>query len=235
MKKMLSLDLMVIGRYLKQEFVIAFAMGVVLSFAVGNVNVMPAAVAAMIPIALVLSAAALDEQGGWERFRIALPLSKRDVVCGRYACGALLAAAGIACGAVVAAVVTAAVAMAPGALPNAVDIAKTFELATVVCCLFASAACVLLLLSVMLPMAFKMGMSAGLRFMPVVAVVVVVIAVVLMNSGDGFGVNLAPLFDAVFATPASAVLASFVAFAAALAVYAASCALSCRLYSTREL
>lgn len=232
---MLSLDMAVIGRYLKQELAIAFAMGLVLSIAIGNVNVMSAAVAAMIPIALVLSAAALDEQGGWERFRIALPLSRRAVVCGRYACGAALAVVGVACGAAVAAVVVAAAIAAPEALPNAASVAETFEPATVGCCLLASAACSLLLLSAMLPVAFKMGMSAALRFVPVIAVVVVVIVAVLMNSGDGFGVNLAPLLDAVFAAPASAVLASLVVLAAALAVYTASCALSCRLYSAREL
>lgn len=235
MRKMLSLDLMVVGRYLKQEMALALVLGIVLSFAIGNVNVMPAAVAAMIPAALALSAAALDEQGGWERFRIALPLSRRDVVCGRYACGAVLAAAGVACGAVVAVIVMVAHAAAPGALPNAASLAKTFELETVVCCLLASAACALLLLSLMLPIAFKMGMSAGLRLMPVIAVFVVVIVGIFVNSSDNLGVNLEAAINAVFATPASAVAAVLAILVVAFAIYAASCVIACRLYSSREL
>ena len=232
---MLSLDLAIIDKYLKQELVLALLMGVVLSFAVGNVNVMPSAVCAMVSIALGQTAAALDEQGGWERFRLALPLSRRDVVLGRYACGALLTAIGVVCGVVCAVLVMAAVAATSGALPNSAAIVESFEAPTVVCCLLASAACALLVLSVTLPLAFKMGMSAGLRFVPVVAVFAVVIVGVLMNNGDGFGLNLGPLFAAAFATPMSAAVTALAALAAAVTLYAASCAVSVKFYSAREL
>ena len=42
------------------------------------------AVSAMSPIMVMSSLAGFDNQNGWERYRAALPLSRKDIICARY-------------------------------------------------------------------------------------------------------------------------------------------------------
>lgn len=55
-----------------------------------------AAIAAMVPFTGLFSLAAYDEQNNWELFRLTLPLTRRQVVFGRYASIALLTVGSLA-------------------------------------------------------------------------------------------------------------------------------------------
>ena len=81
--------------------IIAVFMGVVADTVVGAI----AAITAMLPFMFLFSLAATDEQNGWERFRLTMPITRRQVVFGRYASLALLTVAAALFGLLLAAVI----------------------------------------------------------------------------------------------------------------------------------
>ena len=236
MKQMLSLDFKTIARTLVWEAAFLVLLSVVLTFATtSNAYALPAGIAAMIPMVFTFTLFATDEGNGWERFRLALPLSRADIVRGRYATGVALAGIGIAT-AVIAIVVALALASTVPSLPNADEITRmspenAVESAAV---LLTSASCTLLLLAIMLPLMFKFGMTTGARFTPLIIVVLVVAAVLVLDSG-AFGPNTAPVFELIFSSPESILVAAVATFALSFAIYCASALLSYRLYRNREL
>lgn len=82
---------MMVSDYLNLRGVLPFLCGISLviaafiSVATGTAASAAAALAAMLPFMLMFSLAAIDEKGGWERFRLTLPLTRKQVVLGRYA------------------------------------------------------------------------------------------------------------------------------------------------------
>ena len=63
---------------------------------------MVGAISAMTPFFLTFTFAGYDAMNGWERYRATLPLSRRDIVLGRYAnvlaCSVVAAAASVVIG-----------------------------------------------------------------------------------------------------------------------------------------
>ena len=87
MRRMLLCDLVVIRRQLPQIALIGLIPALVLSI----VSVSMAAeavimmVTLMITYMIIVTLSAYDDASGWAAFRLTLPLSRRDVVLGRYA------------------------------------------------------------------------------------------------------------------------------------------------------
>lgn len=230
---MISLDMSTIAKYVKQELVLIIPLALILPFAIGNANVIPAAFTPMIPIVLSFTLFALDEQKGWESFRLVLPLSRRGVVFGRYGMGALMTLAGLVFGALAAATSTAIACLLP-ALPNADSIAANVEPIESACILLASTACAILILAATQPLIFKAGMTNGMRFMPLLLVLVMVVAGVALQSSDAWIDVVAPMIDSIFSSQTTGLLAMLGFVIAALVIYCVSALVACKLYEKRE-
>ena len=92
MKTMIVSDFAALRSALLQLVGICLVVSLFMSYVMGAVGT-SAAIGAMIPFMCLFSLAALDEQNGWERFRLTLPITRRQVVFGRYASLALLTVA----------------------------------------------------------------------------------------------------------------------------------------------
>ena len=84
MKTMIVSDFAALRSALLQLVGICLVVSLFMSYVMGAVGT-SAAIGAMIPFMCLFSLAALDEQNGWERFRLTLPITRRQVVFGRYA------------------------------------------------------------------------------------------------------------------------------------------------------
>ena len=89
MKAMIVSDFAVLRSVLLQLLGICLVIALFMGYVMGAVGT-AAAIAAMVPFTGLFSLAAYDEQNNWERFRLTLPLTRRQVVFGRYASIALL-------------------------------------------------------------------------------------------------------------------------------------------------
>ena len=95
MKAIIVSDFAVLRSALLQLLGICLVIALFMGYVMGAVDT-AAAIAAMIPFTGLFSLAAYDEQNNWERFRLTLPLTRRQVVFGRYASIALLTAGSLA-------------------------------------------------------------------------------------------------------------------------------------------
>ncbi|MCI8468514.1 MAG: ABC-2 transporter permease [Eggerthellaceae bacterium] len=236
MKTMILSDLIIMRDSLLQLLGICVVVGAVLSAAMESVVSMAAMLTVMLPFLYLTSVSAYDEMGRWELFRLTLPLSRRQVVMGRYASLLVVTAGAAAFALVLSAVVLAVCAAVLGdAAPAGLTLAENAPFALVGST--ALSACVLLLASaVALPLIMRFGMTRWTRLAPVAVVLVLAAGVWLL--GDGMPASGA--LDGVVAwleagDGANLALACGIVLVAALALYAASSLLATRLYEAREL
>ena len=233
MKPMITLDFIVARTYLAQEAIVSIPIGIIVSFFIGNVYTMPAAFAALVPFVIGFSLFALDEKNDWEQFRLALPLSRENVITGRYATCALLAVAGILFGAIICLLTIAIASIAPS-LPNASQIVQSTEAMPAIAAPCAGAIANLAMLAIAIPAIAKCGMTKAVRFIPLIAVLLVCLAIGAFGGGEAIVIVEAAI-DEASSTAADFTLLLFAAAVVAMAIYAASCTLSCKLYRHREL
>ncbi len=188
-----------------------------------------ACMGAMVPFMYLFSISAYDEQGGWEQFRLTLPLTRRQVAYGRYAsmlaltgCAMVLAlAAGLLIGAV-------AGALPAGMVPEGLLLGVTTPEMLVVA-VVAVGLIILLSAAVTLPLIMRFGMTKGTRLVPVVMLLALSAVAGLLGTGlDTIGL------DAVL-TSGSIMMVMAVGAVVALSLYGASALLAARLYEQREL
>lgn len=188
-----------------------------------------ACMGAMVPFIYLFSISAYDEQGGWEQFRLTLPLTRRQVAYGRYAsmlaltgCAMVLAlAAGLLIGAV-------AGALPAGMVPEGLLLGVTTPEMLVVA-VVAVGLIILLSAAVTLPLIMRFGMTKGTRLVPVVMLLALSAVAGLLGTGlDTIGL------DAVL-TSGSIMMVMAVGAVVALSLYGASALLAARLYEQREL
>lgn len=233
MNAMTSLDFIIARKYLAQEAAITIPIGIIVSFLIGNIYTMPTAFAAMIPVVLGFTLFTLDEKGKWEEFRLALPLSRTDVITGRYLTYALLAIAGIVIGLATYALTLAIASLAPS-LPNASALASDTEITFAIAAPCIGALAGLVMLAVVTPIVARFGMTKAVRFVPAVMALAVCFGLALAGA-TGAAASIETAIIEAFSSPegtAAFILAVVVATAAG---YTVSCAIACRLYQHREL
>lgn len=188
-----------------------------------------ACMGAMVPFMYLFSISAYDEQGGWEQFRLTLPLTRRQVAYGRYAsmlaltgCAMVLAlAAGLLIGAV-------AGALPAGMVPEGLLLGVTTPEMLVVA-VVAVGLIILLSAAVTLPLIMRFGMTKGTRLVPVVMLLALSAVAGLLGTGvDAIGL------DAVL-TSGNIMAVMAVAAVVTLALYGASALLAAQLYERREI
>lgn len=221
----------------------ALFVAAIFALAMGASGVLCAATI-VIALSVVNRLMAYDEQNNWQAFRQALPLSRSQVVCGRYVTVALCVLAsllvGIAVGLVVDLGIWAAINAYPGLQLNSwtelIDLsAQPSDLLEIfAACGAAGVAVSFFGLALTLPFMFRFGYTKGVRHIPLVFVALSLLVFLAMGnlSSSGFDpATLAPLLE----NSATIIGISLAAVLVSLAVYGLSCLVSLRLYTTREL
>ena len=241
MKRAYLIELTVFRDYGKQLLALGFLVAVLVGCVLLTVPAAPAINTCMFFMMGAMGAAAYDEQNDWGRFRLTLPLSRRDVVLGRYGAIVTLGLGGMAVG-VLAALALGVVASAvelPGELSEALslsgDTLSGMAFATTFCLLIGATVA-----SVVTPIYFRLGQTKATQLLPTIIVMIFVLPVVFLgNSGllDGAipGLDQIAAFLAYIETPEGLVVGCAGMVAATAVILAASAALSLRLYETREL
>lgn len=236
MLRMMKLELAVLKKYLKQ---ITFTMLIVIVCFVagmGSLTSVPGMAFLTVTFSVSMSASAYDDQNGWGSYRLVMPVTRREVVQGRYALNLLLA---IAAAAVAAVLMTAFIALGSAVeLPEFLANLAVWDNQQLEATLAASTSCAcigLCMCSVTLPAYFKFGMTKATQYLPFIMIVLSVAPFLVL------GVIGGPLLDQVKGaielaeTTGGLGLIAFAALAISLAVYAASSFIAVRLYSARDL
>lgn len=236
MLRMMKMELAVLKKYLKQITFTMLIVIVCLVAGMGSLMSVPGMAFLTVTFSVSMSASAYDDQNGWGSYRLVMPVTRREVVQGRYALNLLLA---IAAAAVAAVLMTAFIALGSAVeLPEFLANLAVWDNQQLEATLAASTSCAcigLCMCSVTLPAYFKFGMTKATQYLPFIMIVLSVAPFLVL------GVIGGPLLDQVKGaielaeTTGGLGLIAFAALAISLAVYAASSFIAVRLYSARDL
>lgn len=192
-----------------------------------------------VPFSFMTNLFAIDELNGWQVFRLALPLSRTQVIGGRALTGlvAVLGALGVA--AVLAALWFALAPDTVGDLPRAAILMGG-----------AGSAAALLMIGVLMPCVARFGFTKAVRYLPVVLMSALILGMLAVGQWGGLAAGAA-WSDALGASPLGAVVQSLdgwlttsptatlvacagVAVGAAALVYALLCLLAVQFYRRRQ-
>lgn len=243
MLSMIKCDLACLRGVARSLTGIALFVAAIFALSMGASGVLCAATI-VIALSVVNRLMAYDEQNNWQAFRQALPLSRSQVVCGRYVTVALCVFASLLVGVVVALLIdlgiSVAISINPGLQLNTwselVDLSLRLRdlVELFVACGAAGVAVSFFGLALTLPFMFRFGFTKGARYIPLVFVALSLLVFLGMEgiSSSGFDpASLAPLLE----NSATIIGISLAAVLVSLAVYGLSCLISLRLYTTREL
>ena len=236
MLRMMKMELAVLKKYLKQITFTMLIVIVCLVAGMGSLTSVPGVAFLMVTFSVSMSASGYDDQNGWGSYRLVMPVTRREVVQGRYALNLLLA---IAAAAVAAVLMTAFIALGSAVeLPEFLANLAVRDNQQLEATLAASISCAcigLCMCSVTLPAYFKFGMTKATQYLPFIMIFLSVAPFLVL------GVIGGPLLDQVKGaielaeTTGGLGLIAFAALAISLAVYAASSFIAVRLYSARDL
>ena len=236
MLRMMKMELAVLKKYLKQITFTMLIVIVCLVAGMGSLTSVPGMAFLTVTFSVSMSASAYDDQNGWGSYRLVMPVTRREVVQGRYALNLLLA---IAAAVVAAVLMTAFIALGSAVeLPEFLANLAVWDNQQLEATLAASTSCACIgmcMCSVTLPAYFKFGMTKATQYLPFIMLFLSVAPFLVL------GVIGGPLLDQVKGaielaeTTGGLGLIAFAALAISLAVYAASSFIAVRLYSARDL
>lgn len=238
MKAMVFSDLITMRRSLVQLMGIMVVVSLVLAFSLETVAVVGACAAAMIPIMFLFSVAAYDETNGWESFRLAMPMSRANVVAGRYVSILAVTVCAFALGVVMAYLVLflalALSAMGENALLSGIVVeGNPFEV--IVGSAAMGSVVVMVVATVTTPVVMRFGVTRATRILPLV-MVLALMALISCLGDDGLLAGMLPEGAQWLVSSDGGFLALVAGcVGASLVVYAASFAVALRVYAAREL
>lgn len=236
MMRMVKMELVVFGQYLKQlSFSILF-MAVCFAAGTGSTSALPGIIFMMGMFSLSNSASNYDERNDWAAFRLAMPVSRKEVVLGRYLfvlAGALSVSLLVGAAALVLSMLGQA-SMLPAVVARMVRLdadALQVGLFTLAFC----SAMGFVIASVSMPVFFKFGQTKATQWLPFIMMFLGV-APLMVVGFMGEEAMMAVQQALAFAERPEG-LAAFAAGACAfgLVCYAVSCVISLRIYSARDL
>ena len=232
MKTMLMFDLLTAKKLARSQLLLGVVVALVITVSTGSAIAIMPLMALMLAYSVGFTLVAFDERNDWERFRLTLPLSRANVIRGRYATFVIMTLIGLALGMVL----TALVYGAHLALPNVDTLSTLFEgmnWQMVVAMIVASIAFSLILWLIALPLVARFGMTKAVRFLPLAFIILLPIGTALAQKAGP-----PPTFIIDFitwtSTPTGTVTLAVAALALVAALTALSCALSVKLYEKRE-
>ena len=241
MKNAYLIEMTIFRDYARQLVALGALVSLCIGLGMQTPLAMPATLTCMFFMMSAMGLAAYDQLNHWELFRLTLPLSRRDVVLGRYAAIVTLGLIGMAVG-TLGAVVIMAVVTAAG-VPGEVGEAFAYDpdmlgaMAVVSCFTLLIGAVVA---SVVTPIYFRLGQTRATQILPtIIALLFVVPVVVLGNSGmlDGGipGMELVSGALELLETPAGMAIGCVILVVLSAAALCISAAVSLKLYEKREL
>lgn len=232
MKAMIVSDFAVVRSALLQLLAIGVVIALFMGYVMGAVGT-AAAIAAMVPFVGLFSLAAYDEQNSWERFRLTLPLTRRQVVFGRYASIALLTAGSLTLALILGLGIAALAELLPAEwLPESLSPTENTPL-MIVGSTIGGVSIVAMAMAVSMPVITRFGMTKAARIVPVIVVLVVAFAVAFFDSGFQPTGVLADLVLWLDTGNNYLLLAAIMVVVVAL-IYVASAFIAAKLYEKRE-
>lgn len=228
MKAMIVSDFAVLRSVLLQLLGICLVIALFMGYVMGAVGT-AAAIAAMVPFTGLFSLAAYDEQNNWERFRLTLPLTRRQVVFGRYASIALLTVGSLALALVLGLGIAALAGLLPAEwLPESLSPSEnTPEM--IVGSTVGGVSVVAIAMAVAMPVITRFGMTKAARIVPII----VVLIVAFFGNGVQLTGVLADLVQWLDTGNNYLFLAAALVAVVAL-IYVASAFVAAKLYEKRE-
>lgn len=237
MKAMICSDFITMKRVLVQFALIGLLVTVFIGVCGASVLVGLAALVAMVPFMYVFSVAAYDEMGGWERFRLTLPISRHQVVFGRYAGILVVMVASWAVATLLGFVASSALSAMDG-IEQAAVLANGYNPVEGSGHLMLVSSMMLLVAALTLPLFTRFGMTKATRIAPVAFVLIMALLLAFSDSLSGMLAAampwISPLVQAGQANPFAALGLGGTVFGAVLVLYVASAFLSARLYEKRQ-
>lgn len=236
MMRMLKMELTVFGQYLRQLALSILFMAVCFTAGMGSTSALPAIIFMMGMFSLSNSASHYDEQNDWAAFRLTMPVSRRDVVLGRY----LFVLAGTLIASLFVAVAACLLSWMGGAslLPEVVANVVRLDADMIRAGVFALASCSAMgfvIASVSMPVFFKFGQTKATQWLPFI---MMFLGVAPVLAGGFMGEEaIVPMQQALSFVETPEGLASFTAGALLFGAvcYAVSALVSLRVYKAREL
>ena len=105
MKTMLMFDLLTAKKLARSQLLLGVVVALVLTVSTGSALCIMPLMALMLAYSVGFTLVAFDERNDWERFRLTLPLSRANVVQGRYATFVVMTLVGLVLGMAVTAIV----------------------------------------------------------------------------------------------------------------------------------
>ncbi|MEC4176755.1 ABC-2 transporter permease [Adlercreutzia sp. R21] len=235
MKTMIVADFCTLRNALLQLMAICVVIALFMGYAMGTLIGMAAAIAAMPPFMLLFSLAATDEQNSWERFRLTLPLTRRQVVFGRYASLGLIAIGTIVFALALSFLLLGIISFVPsGILPEGLTPAENPP-AALVGSVVGAVGVITLGMAIALPLVFRFGMTRATRFVPVIVVIALAAGIGFFDANisftsGGFFSNLMLWLD----TGNNYLFLAAALVAVVALVYGASALIATKLYEKRE-
>lgn len=225
MRRMFLCDLVVIRRQLPQIVLTCLICALVVGVFSRASEIIITMAALMITYMVVVSLSAYDDASGWAAFRLALPLSRRDVVLGRYATMVVTCLASAALGIALSAIVDVAEAAVLPAVAGEAQLAAGWNFSDALALALIGVSLSLAYMAVILPIYLTFGTTKGTRLL----VVLLFIAPAALIGASGGIISSIPEQ----ATTGAIVLVALPVIA--LVLFAISAALSMRLYARRDL
>lgn len=233
---MFLMDFVTTKKLLKRYLLLLLGMGGVVALIMGSHPGIIPYFGVLLTISVAQALALYDGQRGWDRFRLVMPLTRADVVLGRYAFLAAIALVGTLVGAAVYLALTLAVQAVPAYAeltlsPNGFDaVGLTWSVAV-------SLALALVVGGVMLPAFLHFGMANGVRYAMALLMLASVLAInpiINVWIKPEAAPQVLREIASLAASPESFIAAAGILVVAAFALYAASCAGSLAICRRRD-
>lgn len=236
MMRMVKMELVVFGQYLKQlSFSILF-MAVCFAAGTGGTSALPGIIFMMGMFSLSNSASNYDERNDWAAFRLTMPVSRKEVVLGRYLfvlAGALSVSLLVGAAALVLSILGDA-----SVLPEVVARVVRLDADALQAGLFTLAFCSAMgfvIASVSMPVFFKFGQTKATQWLPFIMMFLGVAPFLIVGFMGEEAMAAAQQALSFAETPEGLAMIAAGALLFGLACYAVSALISLRVYKARDL
>ena len=241
MKRAYLMELTIFRDYIRQLMGVGFFVAIFVSAGMGSIVAAPAILTMMFFMMGTMAAAAYDEQSGWGRFRLTMPVSRRDIVLGRYGVIVTLGLVGLVAGWAACAVLLALSGVVD--LPFGLSQAIAFDQEMLQGAVFATAFCLALgalIAAIETPIYFRFGQNKTTQWLPMITVLLFVGPMLIVNGTgilDSGAVHMETITRLLgfIETPIGVAVCFGIAVAFAVVVLGISAAVSLKLYERREL
>lgn len=235
MKRMFAMEAVILRKYLRQMILSSAFVAVCVTLGGMTLASVPLMMCFMVTFGAMTSLSAYDEQNSWASYRLTMPVSKRDVVFGRYAFIACIAfcfsmAATLVC--LLLSVLGWNVEL-PDFL-NAMLLSSTEDLIGLAALYVMGIGMASLLASICLPAFFALGQTKATQWLPLIMLALSVAPIFALDYLSSEMIELGQALEFLL-QPSNLLIVCAGVLVAATALYVISAFISVRLYERREL